>query len=95
MSRYDHKIETSLEGIEHLSKEKKENKERKMSPGLLDYKINGFQKNRIIIEWCTKGKGKVNRCTIHWEACYRKIKESPWKIECFLDGQWNYSLTNR
>jgi len=24
MSRYDHKIETSLEGIEHLSKEKKE-----------------------------------------------------------------------
>ena len=23
MSRYDHKIETSLEGIEHLSKEKK------------------------------------------------------------------------
>jgi len=25
MSRYDHKIETSLEGIEHLSKEKKEN----------------------------------------------------------------------
>ena len=30
MSRYDHKIETSLEGIEHLSKEKKEEKERKM-----------------------------------------------------------------
>ena len=28
MSRYDHKIETSLEGIEHLSKEKKEEKER-------------------------------------------------------------------
>merc|ERR1712045_283961 len=28
MSRYDHKIETSLEGIEHLSKEKKEKKER-------------------------------------------------------------------
>ena len=26
MSRYDHKIETSLEGIEHLSKEKKEEK---------------------------------------------------------------------
>ena len=24
MSRYDHKIETSLEGIEHLSKENKE-----------------------------------------------------------------------
>ena len=24
MSRYDHKIETSLEGIEHLSKDKKE-----------------------------------------------------------------------
>jgi hypothetical protein len=30
MSRYDHKIETSLEGIEHLSREKKEEKERKM-----------------------------------------------------------------
>ena len=26
MSRYDHKIETSLEGIEHLSKESKERK---------------------------------------------------------------------
>ena len=32
MSRYDHKIETSLEGIEHLSKEKKQEKERKMNP---------------------------------------------------------------
>ena len=30
MSRYDHKIETSLEGIEHPSKEKKEPQERKM-----------------------------------------------------------------
>ena len=30
MSRYDHKIETSLEGIEHLSKEKKEFLEREM-----------------------------------------------------------------
>ena len=29
MSRYDHKIETSLEGIEHLSKEKKENEDYK------------------------------------------------------------------
>ena len=29
MSRYDHKIETSLEGIEHLSKDKKEEKESK------------------------------------------------------------------
>ena len=29
MSRYEHKIEISLEGIEHLSKEKKEEKERK------------------------------------------------------------------
>ena len=28
MSRYDYKIETSLEGIEHLSKEKKEMKGR-------------------------------------------------------------------
>ena len=37
MSRYDHKIETSLEGIEHLSKEKKEKKVRRftniISPG--------------------------------------------------------------
>jgi len=30
MSRYDHKIETSLEGIENLSKEKKEKERRKM-----------------------------------------------------------------
>ena len=29
MSRYDHKIETSLEGIENLSKEKKEKERRK------------------------------------------------------------------
>jgi hypothetical protein len=29
MSRYDHKIGTSLEEIEHLSKEKKDEKERK------------------------------------------------------------------
>jgi hypothetical protein len=28
--RYDHKIETSLEGIENLSKEKKEKERRKM-----------------------------------------------------------------
>ena len=39
MSRYDHKIETSLEGIEHLSKEKKENKERKIE-----------KKNQLIIK---------------------------------------------
>ena len=30
MSRYDHKIEKMPQGIEHLSKEKKEEKERKM-----------------------------------------------------------------
>ena len=30
MSRYDRQNETSLQGIEHLSKEKKEMKERKM-----------------------------------------------------------------
>ena len=30
MSICDHKIETSFEGIEHLSKEKKEKKARKM-----------------------------------------------------------------
>ena len=28
MSRYDHQNETSLQGIEHLSKEKKEKKEK-------------------------------------------------------------------
>jgi len=28
MSRYDHKIETPLQGIEHLSKEKKKKKVR-------------------------------------------------------------------
>jgi hypothetical protein len=37
MSRYDHKIETSLEGIEHLSREKKEEKERKMKKKLKNY----------------------------------------------------------
>ena len=31
MLRYDHKIETSLEGIEHLSKGNKKEKERKMT----------------------------------------------------------------
>ena len=47
MSRYDHKIETSLEGIEHLSKEKKEKKERKMKEKMKD-KI-GF-----IMSWRTR-----------------------------------------
>ena len=37
MSRYDHKIGTSLEGIVHLSKEKKEEKERKMKEKTVDY----------------------------------------------------------
>jgi hypothetical protein len=30
MSRYDHKIESCLEGIDHLSKQKKEVRETKM-----------------------------------------------------------------
>ena len=38
MSRDDHKIETSLEGIENLSKENKEEKERKMK--LLNHYYN-------------------------------------------------------
>jgi len=38
MSRYDHKIETYLEGIEDLSKEKKEKKERKMKDKNYYYK---------------------------------------------------------
>jgi len=48
MSRYEHKIETSLEGIEHLSKEKKEKKERKMKeknhywPKVRDRKLLDF-----------------------------------------------------
>jgi len=48
MSRYDHKIETSLEGIEHLSKEKKEKIERKMKeknnywPKVRDSKLLDF-----------------------------------------------------
>ncbi len=37
MSRYDHKIETSLEGIGHLSREKKEEKERKMKKKLKNH----------------------------------------------------------
>ena len=41
MSRYDHKIETSLEGIEHLSKEKKENKEEEQ--GQIDGHHNEYQ----------------------------------------------------
>ena len=43
MSRYDHKIETSLEGIEHLSNEKKEEKERKQKNHYLrDTKLLDF-----------------------------------------------------
>ena len=48
MSRYDHKIETSLEGIEHLSKENKEEIERKMKeenndwPKVRDSKLLDF-----------------------------------------------------
>ena len=37
LERYDHKIETSLEGIEHLSREKKEEKERKMKKKLKNH----------------------------------------------------------
>ena len=43
MSRYDHKIETSLEGIEHLSKEKKEKKETNMK------EKNDSQKNHYYL----------------------------------------------
>jgi len=52
MSRYEHKIETSLEGIEHLSKEKKEEKERKMKeknhywPKVRDRKMIVKRRNR-------------------------------------------------
>ena len=37
MSRYDHKIETSLEGIEHLSKDK-----------LIPQQYGGFQTKSVI-----------------------------------------------
>ena len=47
MSRYDHKIETSLEGIEHLSKEDRQEKERKRKKKkyyfLRDTKMTGNQ----------------------------------------------------
>ena len=48
MSRYEHKIKTSLEGIEHLSKENKEESERKMKeenndwPKVRDSKLLDF-----------------------------------------------------
>ena len=56
MSRYDHKIETSLEGIEHLSKEKKEEIERKMKE-----KNNYWPKVRDskLLDSDTNGKGKA------------------------------------
>ena len=57
MSRYDHKIETSLEGIEHLSKENKEEIERKMkeknnySPKVRDSKLIGNGKKLDNAVW--------------------------------------------
>ena len=45
MSGYDHKIETSLEGIENLSKEKNEEIERKVKEKSHYYKIS-IQNNR-------------------------------------------------
>ena len=63
MSRYDHKIETSLEGIEHLSKEKKEEIERKMKeknnywPKVRDSKLNDWKvRNKRIKEKLIKDK---------------------------------------
>ena len=60
MSRYDHKIETSLEGIEHLSREKKEEKERKMKEKNHYYnplKIRDFSsKSFFRIEFGTEGE---------------------------------------
>ena len=55
MSRYDHKIETSLEGIEHLSKEKKEEKETDVGRSPIHWIQNHFPK--LIID----EQGKVNR----------------------------------
>merc|ERR1712004_52418 len=54
MSRYDHKIETSLEGIEHLSKEKKEKKEREKPLLFKRHKVVRFlispKKKKVKIE---------------------------------------------
>ena len=53
MSRYDHKIETSLEGIEHLSKEKKQKKVINMKEKNLYY-LRG-EVVRFLISPKTKG----------------------------------------
>ncbi len=48
MSRYDHKIETSLEGIEHLSKEKKEPEERNK---ILKEKNHYYLRDRKLLDF--------------------------------------------
>ena len=54
MSRYDHKIETSLEGIEHLSKDKKPKGVKKMMDGKGDNKLVITVAPQKLI--CPKGK---------------------------------------
>ena len=65
MSRYDHKIETSLEGIEHLSKEKREEKERKMNraPSLiiLNIKYLGFRATIYFVKERTEEKLQLQK----------------------------------
>jgi len=64
MSRYDHKIETSLEGIEHLSKENKEEIEK-----VINKKISLEE-----IEW-EKDKRSLTCPTSMWSRDWR----NPWK----------------
>ena len=73
MSRYDHKIETSLEGIEHLSKEKKEEKERKM-------KEKNHYYNPLINE-VLKDKEKIEKGS-------RIIEKKPRNNLCYTFSFW-------
>jgi len=63
MSRYDHKIETSLEGIEHLSREKKEEKE-----------TNFISDGISILRWKTKEREweRIWKTTTPKEKTYKK-----------------------
>ena len=47
MSRYDHKIETSLEGIEHLSKDYKHQDYEVSKPFINSYFPNSSKKEKV------------------------------------------------
>jgi len=59
MSRYDHKIETSLEGIENLSKEKKEKERRKMKE-----KMEKETDVRLILESLKEQVSRYHKCFV-------------------------------